>query len=85
MPKRKRDDDLGEVSATEGSKIRQQNIQRKGEQATVKLRHAFKVVKGFERQKLGRRRKNAVAENDEKDVERIDSEIAALKVPLISC
>lgn len=77
MPKRKRDSDDSDEGAT-GAK--QQRIQFKLKQGTVKVGHAFKVAKGFERQKLGRRRKNAVTQKNEKDIQRIDAEIAALKV-----
>jgi hypothetical protein len=49
-------------------------------QATVKLGHAFKIAKGFERQKLGRRQKTAAAAKNEKDSQRVETEIAALKV-----
>jgi len=80
MPKRKRDN---EVSSDEGDAVfgaAQQRVQHKLQQGIVKLGHAFKIAKGFERQKLGRRRKNAIAQKDEKDVQRIDAEIAALKV-----
>lgn len=83
MPKRKRDD------ATEGAPEKspepvadpkQKRLQLKLHQGTVKLGHAFKVAKGFERQKLGRRQKTAAAAKNEKDAQRVETEIAALKV-----
>lgn len=79
MPKRKREDD-DDASGDVVPSAQRQRIQHKLKQGTVKLGHAFKVAKGFERQKLGRRRKTAGAQKKEKDVERIDAEIAALKV-----
>jgi len=83
MPKRKRDTSADIASAEDAAAplgASQQRVQYKLKQGTVKLGHAFKVAKGFERQKLGRRRKAAVSEGKEKDVQRIDAEIAALKV-----
>lgn len=44
------------------------------------LQRSFKLAKGFERQKLGRRRKIAVQEQANKSTLRIDQEIEALKV-----
>jgi hypothetical protein len=80
MPKRKRDNEDGDAS-DEKHGAQQQRIQFKLKQGVVKLGHAFKVAKGFERQKLSRRRKTAVSEKqEEKDVQRIDAETAAIKV-----
>jgi hypothetical protein len=83
MPKRKRDD--GTDATPEGSPEpvadpKQKRLQLKLYQATVKLGHAFKIAKGFERQKLGRRQKTAAAAKNEKDSQRVETEIAALKV-----
>lgn len=79
MPKRKRD--AGDSEDTKGSAgIKRQRIEHKLKLGATKIGHAFKVAKGFERQKLGRRRKTAVSESNVKDVARIDSEIEALKV-----
>lgn len=80
MPKRKRDGSVDADSGDVALGAQQQRIQYKLKQGTMKLGHAFKVAKGFERQKLGRRRKSAVAEKGAKDVQRIDAEIVALKV-----
>ena len=77
MGKRKRDE--GAEEADGGISIKQRRINHKLKLATSKLGHAFKVAKGFERQKLGRRRKTA-EQNNLKDVERIEFEITALKV-----
>ena len=83
MPKRKRED--GADGASEGSPepvvdAKQRRLQLKLEQGTVKLGHAFKGAKGFERQKLGRRQKTAASAKNEKDAQRIEAEITALKV-----
>lgn len=59
---------------------KQQRVQHKLKQGVVKVGHAFKLAKGFERQKLGRRQKSAGAEKKEQDIQRINAEIAALKV-----
>nr|POF17880.1 protein bud22 [Quercus suber] len=79
MPKRKRDSEDAEPSSGPLS-AQQQRFVFKFKQGTAKLGHAFKTAKGFERQKLGRRRKTAAQESNAKDVQRIDAEIAALKV-----
>jgi hypothetical protein len=83
MPKRKRDDGTEgtpEKSPEPVADPKQKRLQLKLHQATVKLGHAFKVAKGFERQKLGRRQKTAAAAKNEKDAQRVETEIAALKV-----
>ena len=80
MPKRKRDEDGGAdpVVARPGG-IKQQRVTYKLQQGVRKVAHAFKLAKGFERQKLSRRRKTAASQQKAQDVERIDAEIAALK------
>lgn len=82
--KRKRDDDEdGDNDAQEKKprkdfrKLRQ--IVRTFEDSSEQLAKAFKAVKGPERQKLGRRKKTAVAQKDAKESQRIDAEVAALK------
>lgn len=60
--------------------MKKQRATYKLKQGTQRVAHAFKLAKGFERQKLSRRRKTAVAKGEEKDIERIDAEIVALKV-----
>ena len=83
MAKRKRDDGTEgtpEKSPEPVADPKQKRLQLKLHQATVKLGHAFKVAKGFERQKLGRRQKTAAAAKNEKDAQRVETEIAALKV-----
>lgn len=79
MPvKRKRGGDDDPTSDHGGAK--HQRLQHKLAHGTTKLGHAFKVAKGFERQKLGRRYKNAGAQGSDADLKRIDTEISALKV-----
>lgn len=76
MVKRKREEtESGQVDSA-----KRQRVQHKLKVGVTKIGHAFKVSKGFERQKLGRRRKTAAAKSNAQDVQRIDSEIAALKV-----
>ena len=83
MPKRKREDgDAPDAESRNG--VKQRRTEHKLKLGAIKLGHAFKVAKGFERQKLGRRRKNAVSQNNPNDVKRIDAEIEALKVRLTS-
>lgn len=83
MSKRKRhsdaDDDNNDASAAIDFR-RQRQVAATFADSAKQLARAFKAGKGFERQKLGRRKKNAVAAKDDKDVERIDAEVAALKV-----
>lgn len=70
MPKRKRDsnDDLEET------------LRKQLEQGKKVLTRNLKLARGFERQKLGRRQKDALAKHDTADNVRIEAEIAALKV-----
>nr|OQO29387.1 hypothetical protein B0A51_03169 [Rachicladosporium sp. CCFEE 5018] len=84
MPKRKRDGDGGDQQAVSHSDsvpkgAQHQRVQHKLAQGAVKLGHAFKIAKGFERQKLGRRQKTVKAAKDVTGERRIESEIAALK------
>ena len=74
MGKRKREE------SDEALNVKQQRVRYKLKHGVTKVGHAFKVAKGFERQKLGRRQKNALAESNKQDVVRIESEITALKV-----
>lgn len=48
-------------------------------QGAHQLAQAFKLARGFERQKLGRRRKDAESQKDYRGMRRIDGEIEALK------
>ena len=78
MAKRKREDDGSDTEDRPSAK--QQRIRHKLKLGCTKLGHAFKVAKGFERQKLGRRQKTAASQSNGKDAGRINAEIAALKV-----
>lgn len=80
MPKRKRDSPEYATGGDASQSAKQQRVQYKIVQGSKKLNHAFKIAKGFERQKLGRRHKTAVGNGDQGNVQRIDAEIAALKV-----
>lgn len=83
MPKRKRD---GSESPQEGGdeeqgkSLRQRRVEHKLDQGYKLLNRAFRLAKGFERQKLGRRRKTAAEKGDAQDVVRIDAETEAIKV-----
>lgn len=76
--KRKRVDDT--TDETEGISVKQQRVRYKLKADVAKLRHAFKVAKGFERQKLGRRSKDAAAGKGSRDEKKVEAEIAALRV-----
>lgn len=85
MPKRK----LSELSDTARAEPSHQNrkLHIQTERLTEKFNHggftlfrALKTARGFERQKLGRRQKTAQAQGDNQALERIEKEIAALKV-----
>ncbi|KAK5019668.1 Bud-site selection protein [Cryomyces antarcticus] len=66
-------------SSNRGPGIQTLRVEAKLEHGKKLLNRALKTAKGFERQKLGRRRKTAVVSNDAADVARIDREIEALK------
>lgn len=69
MPKRKRN----------GSDGSQQALRKQLELGQTVLARNLKLARGFERQKLGRRQKDAVARQDAADNVRIEAEIRALK------
>ena len=88
MPKRK----FREISSsTPATSVRLDPLQRRQqerllgylENGQTQLLGALKLARGFERQKLGRRQKDATSKNDQdsnrKDVGRINTEIRALK------
>jgi len=81
MPKRKRDERTPDDTERDGARARAGGSKRIEE----KLHHhqnlifrALRTARGFERQKLGRRRKTA-EKTKTADVARIDAEIEALK------
>ncbi|GAM89813.1 hypothetical protein ANO11243_078520 [Dothideomycetidae sp. 11243] len=84
MPKRKRDDPPAVPQDKSNDKsrpsIQQQRADRRLEQGAEVLTKAFKVAKGFERQKLSRRRKTAQTKTEASNVARIDAETEALKI-----
>jgi hypothetical protein len=77
MPKRKRG--VGQDGPSEQDR-KKTAVERQIVLGKRELTKTLKVVKGFERQKLGRREKDARAKADNAEMERIDLEIAALKV-----
>ncbi|KAF9636407.1 Bud-site selection protein BUD22 [Lasiodiplodia theobromae] len=70
--------DAAAPSSTSSAKQRKQ-LPTRLEQAKKELVKALKIARGFERQKLSRRRKAAEKDNKAGDVQRIDAEIEALK------
>lgn len=85
MPKRKREEPPANSGGVNGAaKTRPSVQQQKASEAFTTgctlLTRAFKPAKGFERQKLSRRRQTAVSKGEGQNVTRIDEEIEALKV-----
>lgn len=81
MSKRKRDDDVEDGDATSSANFRQQRrIMSAFEESSKHLSRAFKLAKGLEQQKMGRRLKAAAAKKDQKDMDRITAEKQAIKV-----
>ncbi|KXT14707.1 hypothetical protein AC579_6413 [Pseudocercospora musae] len=82
MSKRKRDgdnnDEGGEQVAAKDYR-RQRQIVDTFARSAKQLAAGFKLARGFERQKLGRRKKMAARERNEGETQRIDAEVAALK------
>ena len=56
------------------------SLHKQLEQGKKILVRNLKLAKGFERQKLGRRQKDALTKHDTADSARIEAEIGALKV-----
>jgi hypothetical protein len=75
MAKRKREE--APASGKDGQK---EALHKQLEQGKKVLVRNLKLAKGFERQKLGRRQKDALAKQDTVDSTRIEAEIGALKV-----
>lgn len=63
-----------------GPGIQRQQLNGILDNGKTALFRSLKVTRGFERQKLGRRKKIAKSENNEKDIARLDAEVVALKV-----
>lgn len=72
MPKRKRDAPDSQHDA----------LRKQMELGQTTLVSNLKIARGIERQKLGRRQKDALAKKDAPDNARIEAEIQALKVGL---
>ncbi|KAK4506631.1 hypothetical protein PRZ48_000363 [Zasmidium cellare] len=80
MSKRKRSDDVEDGEADAAANFRQQRrIMAAFSESTKNLSRAFKLAKGLEQQKTGRRLKTAAAKKDQKDMDRINAEKAAIK------
>lgn len=79
MPKRKREDDPVSTPNVQPSETRRltQRAEEQFLQSQEILGSKFKIARGFERQKLSRRLKNAKTGNDRM---RIEGEIESLKV-----
>lgn len=60
--------------------LQQRQVEHLLEQGKKALFKSLKVARGFERQKLGRRQKTAKAEKAYDDLQRLNAEVAALKV-----
>lgn len=81
MSKRKRGDDVEDGDAIAAANFRQQRrIMAAFEESAKNLSRAFKLAKGLEQQKMGRRLKAAAAKKDQKDMDRIAAEKTAVKV-----
>jgi hypothetical protein len=84
MPKRKRADDEGGARTEEPEKqrltLRAARLEQKIEHGSLLLSRALKTARGFERQKLGRRQKQARSKNDRPQLARLEDEVQALKV-----
>ena len=60
--------------------LKQRHVQGLLDNGKTSLFRSLKIARGFERQKLGRRRKVAREEKAEGDIARLDAETVALKV-----
>lgn len=98
MPKRKRSEQPEDDTAVASSDERPQKqnpedrkvarqasrLSQKYEHGAQTLHKALKTARGFERQKLGRRQKTARSNNNEADLQRMEAEVHALKVRILS-
>jgi len=78
MVKRKRAI-YGDENGERAQKLRKKEVPERVAQSKKLLNRALKTAKGFERQKLGKRLKNATDAAKTEDVERINREIEVLK------
>ena len=86
MSKRKRDETAGVEGPTNSVKSHKQEFIEKRLRAVIEdgvkeLARALKIAKNFERQKLGRRQKQA-QEKRSTELSRLDEEIAIIQVEL---
>lgn len=82
MPKRKRDDHDETSPNPEPRRLtlRATRLEQKIEQGVQVIHRALKTARGFERQKLGRRQKDAKTKSDTAQLGRLAEEVQALKV-----
>lgn len=80
MPKRKRDGFLGDREPENRAGRQHAEIGRKLVHGQKRLIHSLKTVKGFERQKLGKRISRAEKEGKNEGLSRLERELEALKV-----
>ncbi|KAK4692602.1 hypothetical protein P7C71_g4637, partial [Lecanoromycetidae sp. Uapishka_2] len=67
------------VYSDKALRLQRQQLEGLLEQGQKSLFRALKVARGFERQKLGRRQKAAIADKQDADIARLAAEVAALK------
>lgn len=77
MPKRKRED---AASGSAKRNRRDTRLQTAVTDAQKQLQHAFKLAKGLERQKLGKRQKKSRKDEDKATLSRIEAETQACRV-----
>ncbi|KAI9712496.1 MAG: hypothetical protein M1812_006912 [Candelaria pacifica] len=84
MPKRKRyapeTAQHDGVRPSRSVELQRQQVEAKIVHGIKLLNRALKTAKGFERQKLGKRRRGAEEKNDSVELVRLDAEIEALKI-----
>jgi hypothetical protein len=80
MPKRKRDGRLVGQNTLSEEDHKRADLERQIQLGKRQLTRNLKLAKGFERQKLGRREKEARAKKDTNEITKIEAEIQALKV-----
>lgn len=88
MPKRKfesdQDVDFNHCDSTDRIVRKQQEkLKRTLEHSEKLLFGSFKLARGFERQKLGRRQKTAKENEADEETARLNAEVAALKVSFV--
>ncbi|KAF2423385.1 Bud-site selection protein [Tothia fuscella] len=79
MSKRKRGGVVVNKVESSEDDLKREELERQIQLGKRQLTRNLRLAKGFERQKLGRREKDAKAKNDEGEMARIEAEILALK------